>query len=120
MDPNRTVMEQHIREATGRCPNIKTDAPLGLEAEMQQTMLQLEATTRHPWMVLATNIDDGVLRDYCSGLVDSLAAAKHQAGQHQRLRLAPVFREPTLYQQSVDAFLRDSCHSFILNGEGIR
>jgi len=51
----RAMRQQHVGEAAGGCAHVERDAALGREAEMAQRVRELEATARHPRVVLSAD-----------------------------------------------------------------
>jgi hypothetical protein len=105
------MMQQHIGETAGGGPNIQAHASLRRQREMGQCVRQLHAAARHPGMLLPAHLHRSVERHGLTRLVDPLLAAKHLAGQDQRLGPRPAFGEAAVDQQLVRPLLRRRAHN---------
>jgi hypothetical protein len=73
---------------------------------MVQRMGELDASSRNPGMLGATQLQRLVNCDTGSGLVEALVARENEAGQDQRLRLGAALDQAALDQGHVQALLR--------------
>ena len=65
---------------------------------MVERMGELDAAARHPWVVATAHSSASAAATVSPGLLMPAFAGKHKAGENQRLRACPAFREPALDQ----------------------
>ena len=106
VNPDCAARQQHVGETAGRGADIERERAAGIGGEMVEREGKLQPAARYPGMVAAGERERGVLVERCAGLVDPAASGTDEAGQDQRLRLGPAFREPLLDQQLVGPALR--------------
>ena len=92
----RASLQQDIREAAGRCPDVERVPAGGIDTELVEGVRELVAAARH----VARRLLDDELRRLVH-LLPGLLVAVHEPRHHERLRLRAARGEAALDQQHV-------------------
>src|SRR5262249_37443805 len=95
--PGGAPLEENVREAPGRGPDVEAVEPRRIEPERVEGIRQLETTPRD---VRRRSLDVQVRR--LVDLLPGLRMAGHEAGEDERLRPRPALRQATLDEQDVE------------------
>ena len=96
----RPVLQQAIREASGRGPDVETVLAPWVEREQLERVRELLAAARdESWGPLDLE------RDRFVELRARLVVARDEPGDDERLRLAAGLREATLHEEDIEPLL---------------
>ena len=101
----RSVLQQAVGEAAGRCADVEAHFSAHIHLPVLQSSGQLQASPAHKGLVVAQQANRSVVVDTCSTFVDLLLVHQHTACEDERLRPLPRRRQTAQQNQLVEPHL---------------